>query len=156
MFMAPCGDTRNPAIPELDFTTGPILFLIGHMKRRHNPWKAPMSFGPFAHAEFKVDAERLLRVCYDAPDDDFKFTAGALWKRKEGQWRCILTAPIIKWMKGMEPGAAKLELARRGCSWEWVPLSEGPAAGVDFTDQGNPGRATNCLARNTNLETMKG
>lgn len=48
------------------------------------------------------------------------FVAGAVWRRKDGIWSCIRAAPIIKWMLGMSPESAKMNLAKRGCSWQWV------------------------------------
>ncbi len=48
------------------------------------------------------------------------FCAGAVWERLDGLWRCTEAAPILKWMLKLEPAAAKLELARRGCEWEWL------------------------------------
>lgn len=48
------------------------------------------------------------------------FCAGAVWERIDGHWRCTEAAPIIAWMRKMSPAEAKLELARRGCSWEWI------------------------------------
>jgi hypothetical protein len=48
------------------------------------------------------------------------FCAGAVWERIDGLWKCTEAAPIIGWMRGMSPPAAKLELARRGCQWEWI------------------------------------
>jgi hypothetical protein len=48
------------------------------------------------------------------------FVASALWKRLNGLWICVEASPKLEWMKKLDPGTAKLELARRGCSWEWL------------------------------------
>lgn len=48
------------------------------------------------------------------------FCAGAVWERKDGIWRCIEAAPILRWMLKMTPESAKLELARKGCDWKWL------------------------------------
>lgn len=53
------------------------------------------------------------------------FTAGAVWRRKDGQWSCIQAAPILAWMFKLSPTEAKFELARKGCSWEWVSVETG-------------------------------
>lgn len=51
--------------------------------------------------------------------NDF-WCAGAVWERIDGQWRCTEAAPIIRWMLKMTPENAKLELAKRGCQWQWI------------------------------------
>jgi hypothetical protein len=48
------------------------------------------------------------------------WVAGAVWEKRDGHWFCVHTAPIIAWMRKMTPESAKLELARRGCQWEWI------------------------------------
>jgi hypothetical protein len=48
------------------------------------------------------------------------WTAGAVWEKHGMEWVCTDAAPIIRWMLKMNPAAAKLELARRGCQWEWL------------------------------------
>lgn len=48
------------------------------------------------------------------------FTAGAIWERKDGQWSCTKTAPILNWMRGLNPLDAKFELLKRGCSWQFL------------------------------------
>ncbi len=62
---------------------------------------------------------RLLRV-----QNDY-FTAGAVWEKIGGFWSCTKPAPIIGWMRGKTPDAAKFELLRLGCSFEWLntPIS---------------------------------
>lgn len=59
-------------------------------------------------------AEKVLR-CWN----EF-WTAEARWRRREGIWVCVESADIIRWMRKMSPEAAKLNLARRGCAWEWI------------------------------------
>lgn len=65
---------------------------------------------------FAPNAQRLMRA-----QNEF-FTAGAIWQRCDGQWSCTLAAPILRWMLKLDPATAKIELARRGCSWEWVKM----------------------------------
>lgn len=48
------------------------------------------------------------------------FTAGAVWVRRANVWTCTEAAPILRWMKGMNRDQAKIELLRRGCTWEWI------------------------------------
>lgn len=60
------------------------------------------------------DTTRLMR-CWN----EF-WTGGATWRRKDGIWACVEPSPMLAWMKGMAPDAAKLELVKRGCQWEWV------------------------------------
>lgn len=49
------------------------------------------------------------------------FCAGAVWERRDGQWSCTQTAPILNWMKGLNPLDAKFELLKRGCTWQFLP-----------------------------------
>ena len=48
------------------------------------------------------------------------FVASAIWKRINGLWVCVEASPKLEWMKKLDPGAAKLGLARRGYAWEWI------------------------------------
>lgn len=48
------------------------------------------------------------------------FCAIAVWERKDGFWRCVEAAPILRWMLKMTPESAKLELAGKGCDWKWL------------------------------------
>lgn len=52
------------------------------------------------------------------------FTAGAVWKRIHGIWSCVETAPILKWMRGMDSGQAKLALLKMHATFEWVPNAQ--------------------------------
>ena len=45
--------------------------------------------------------------------------AGAVWERIDGHWRCTSADQVMGWMRKLTPESAKLELARRGCQWEW-------------------------------------
>lgn len=49
-----------------------------------------------------------------------RFVAGAVWIRTDDGWRCERAAPIIKWMRGMTPEAARKRLNEAGFSWEWI------------------------------------
>ena len=62
----------------------------------------------------KQTPERLLRVVTDY------FCAGAVWKKIGGFWECVLTAPILHWMKGMSPLDAKVALLKMGAQFEWL------------------------------------
>lgn len=75
-------------------------------------------YAPLPKLEFLPDTQRLMQC-----QNEF-FTAGAIWCRIQGQWSCIKAAPIIRWMEGMDRQAAKHELLKRGCSWEWVAPTE--------------------------------
>lgn len=73
-----------------------------------------MARPPLRKPKYVADCERLMRC-----QNDY-FVAGAVWRRKDGIWSCIRAAPIIKWMLGMSPESAKMNLAKRGCSWQWT------------------------------------
>lgn len=60
------------------------------------------------------EIERLLRVKNEY------FDCQAIWRKKEGVWTCVSAAPIIRWMVGKTPAEAKIELVKRGCSYEWL------------------------------------
>ncbi len=65
-------------------------------------------------SQSKPPLERLLRVRTDY------FCAGAVWRKTAGVWSCILAAPIIKWMIGMNPNTAKLALLKMDAQFEWI------------------------------------
>lgn len=69
----------------------------------------------FNHGVIPKDSQELLLWV----SNDY-FTAGAVWKRIFGVWSCIKAAPIIKWMVGMNKDKAKLELLRKGCTYQWI------------------------------------
>jgi hypothetical protein len=48
------------------------------------------------------------------------FCAAAVWERVSGVWSCVEAAPILGWMVGMNKDKAKVELLKRGCTWERV------------------------------------
>jgi len=52
------------------------------------------------------------------------FVAGAVWKKEDGTWCCVLAAPILRWMVGMCSEAAKQYLEKkskeRGWTTEWI------------------------------------
>lgn len=54
------------------------------------------------------------------------FNAACLWRRIDGIWTCREADPGLDWIIGMTPNQAKLELARKGCSWTWLPLPLSP------------------------------
>lgn len=51
-------------------------------------------------------------------------TYRSTWRRSEGIWSCIQADPIVAWMKGISPSAARVELLRMGCVIRWVPISQ--------------------------------
>lgn len=57
------------------------------------------------------------------------FIAGAQWEKRRGEWACVNSAPIIKWMRGMSPRSAVERLKRSRLAYEWInnPAYEGPA-----------------------------
>src|SRR5687767_7716729 len=63
---------------------------------------------------FPPKATRLMRASNEY------FSADAVWTRRDGIWSCTDPDPVISWMRGLDPASAKLELARMGCSWEWL------------------------------------
>ena len=89
-------------------------------KRRHRSltakdWAKADKVVPKQH-EIIPEIERVMQC------QNEYFTAGAVWKRINGHWQCVQAAQIIKWMKGMDVGAAKMELARLGCDYTWVGM----------------------------------
>lgn len=76
----------------------------------------PVRFNPrpVSKPQYAVpDATRLLGV------QNEYFTAGAVFERREGVWRVKECAPILHWMRKVPFERIKLELLKRGCSWEW-------------------------------------
>ena len=67
---------------------------------------------PPSYAE--PDCERMMR-CWNE-----YWEAQARWKRRDGVWACMEAGEMIRWMERMSPESAKLNLARRGCQWEWL------------------------------------
>lgn len=80
-------------------------------KYRRKLWQPEKK--PKAPEYSKPDVQRIL-VCWN----DY-WTAGALWRRKDGVWGCVTAEERLGWMKGKSPEQAKLELARLGCEWKW-------------------------------------
>jgi hypothetical protein len=60
------------------------------------------------------DCERVMR-CWNE-----YWEGGATWRRKDGIWSCVAYSASLSWMKKLSHLEAKLELARRGCEWEWM------------------------------------
>lgn len=48
------------------------------------------------------------------------FVAGAIWEKTYGVWSCTHTAPILRWMKGMNASQASLALAKMGADYQWI------------------------------------
>jgi hypothetical protein len=82
---------------------------VKHSLKRRNNWKVFVK-----RPDYKPVLEKQLKA-----RNEF-FVACATWKRVDGLWMCVEAAPSLGWMKKMDPASAKLELAKRGCSWEWV------------------------------------
>lgn len=57
--------------------------------------------------------EKLLRV--EAPH----FVAGAIWVR-DGAWKCIEAAPILKWMVNESAETVREYLERKGWKHQWL------------------------------------
>lgn len=57
--------------------------------------------------------EWLLRI--EAPH----FVAGAIWRKVDGEWRCIDAAPIIRWMVGKDKSIAAY-LRKKGWMYQWL------------------------------------
>jgi len=53
-----------------------------------------------------------------------EFSAGsAIFTRVDGIWRCTEAEPALKFLLRLEPIAAKMDLIKRGFSWEWQAAS---------------------------------
>lgn len=64
------------------------------------------------------DTEKLL-VVYGG-----KFTAGAVWERRDGIWRCKRAAPIVSWMLRVKHPSVVLDwLKAKGYRYEWRQAS---------------------------------
>src|SRR5512138_2233089 len=49
-----------------------------------------------------------------------KFTAGAVWERRDGVWKCKRAAPIVAWMLRVKHPSVVLDwLKAKGYGWEW-------------------------------------
>lgn len=81
----------------------------------------------------KPDTELLLRV-----QNDF-FTAGAVFRRKDGVWSVVKFAPILHWLKKTPFDQIKTQLLKRGCSWEWLRDLEPDGATVGPAATAMPG-----------------
>ena len=46
----------------------------------------------------------------------------AVWARVDGIWFCSFAEASLSWMIGLDKVKAKLEMIRRGCSWEWSEI----------------------------------
>lgn len=66
---------------------------------------------------FNDTATQLLRV------ERGTVTAGAVWQRHRHVWRCVRAAPIIAWMKGMNPKQAHQRLAAGGWKFYWTRVT---------------------------------
>ena len=85
----------------------------------HRPGKKWIDYADWEKAKLgKPDYKPVLERQLKARNEFF--VALATWKRVDGLWMCVEAAPSLGWMKRMDPASAKLELAKRGCSWEWV------------------------------------
>ncbi len=84
-----------------------------HKRRYANNWNKPA-----VRPKYRQSVPKVLKVEYAS--DDFSFSVQSIWEFKEGIWVCTIAASEISWMKGMGPADAKFEMARRGCSWEWL------------------------------------
>lgn len=72
-----------------------------------------------------IRPELLLRV-----ETDY-FVAGAVYQKIGGAWSCVHAAPILHWLKGMNPDHAKLALLRMNAQYEFLPQCHGaPQVGV--------------------------
>lgn len=79
---------------------------------RDKRWKSLPKPVPVKH---KTSTPKLM-----AASSEFFPTESARWEMIDGLWRCVKVSDNIQWMLKMEPGAAKLELSKRGFSWKWV------------------------------------
>lgn len=75
--------------------------------------------------------EKILRVMADG---NKPFTAGAVWLKGDGGWRCVAAAPIIRWMVGLAPHRAVLMLKAKRLRYDWVPNGHGRISRVGEVD----------------------
>ena len=78
-----------------------------------------------AHPEFN---RRVSKPTYSAPSTRKllarnEFAAGsAIFMRADGLWRCTKADPPLKFLLSLDPIAAKMDLIKRGFTWEWEIL----------------------------------
>lgn len=93
---------------------------------RRKPFKSWLQLpDPWAEAHPEFYRRQSAPIYSESPDrllwcSNEYATAGAVWQKKEGQWKCIATTPILKWMRGMNPVDAKMELLKRGYKFKWL------------------------------------
>jgi hypothetical protein len=64
--------------------------------------------------EVMPDVERVMVV------EGKGFSGEAVWRRKDGVWRCVKASAEIKWMTRVRhPGLVREWLERKGMRWEW-------------------------------------
>lgn len=68
---------------------------------------------PMSGAKVSHNAIRLL-----AASNEF-LSGEAIWTRENGQWTCTGTDACLSFLRHTTPTTAKLELAKRGYSWQW-------------------------------------
>ncbi len=80
--------------------------------RKKRRWKPLRILGPL-NPQPPIQI-RLLRV-----ETDY-FCAGAVWRKIFNVWSCYKVAPILHWMKRMNPDQAKIALLKMGAKFEWL------------------------------------
>jgi hypothetical protein len=84
----------------------------------------------------RVNPDHLAPTPFPAPQKLLKvkteyFSVLALWRKLGGIWSCVMAPPEIRWMKGMSPDRAKLELLKMGADFHFLdPNVRGPSHGA--------------------------
>lgn len=70
--------------------------------------------------EFLAPATRMMEASNE-------FLSGtAFWERFDGLWHCSRTSPALDFLLKTDPASAKLQLVKRGFSWNWIGSGIGP------------------------------
>lgn len=85
-------------------------------------------------------------------------SGSATFTKREGIWSCTQFDPCLSFLRGMDPVSAKMDLIRRGFSWQWEEKSEKsvPSEGQHQTSSSYPETASPAqLERTRPEETSK-
>jgi len=52
------------------------------------------------------------------------FVAGAVYEKVFKEWRCVRTAPILKWLKELPLAQTKIALLKMDATWSWSPTKK--------------------------------
>lgn len=91
------------------------------MKKRRQWYPEPeRPCRPDRPVEFLTPTARIMEAANE-------YLAGrAIWERVSGLWRCVSVSPALNFLLKTDPASARLELVKRGFSWNWLGSGIGP------------------------------